>query len=177
MFNVFQGKLFVGTFTGGETGTSRKVMLDDLTSLYNLSISNINLFLGGNQSSKEMMEDLTRSEIHRILNHPVHILDNSTKELSPSSFIPLCDFGGNYNITGVKIDQFNIPICNIFETKIFNDQLCYEVNLNNFNSSFSQSTLKKGFTFYVDLNKDKQYPRTGSQCGEFMVYLNALGNI
>ena len=45
----------------------------------------------------------------------------------------------------------------------------------NFNSSFSQSTLKKEFTFYVDLNKDKQYPRTGSQSGEFMVYLNALG--
>ena len=173
---MFQGKLFVGTFTEGETGTSRKVMLDDLTSLYNLSISNINLFLG-NQSSKEIMEDLTRSEIHKIFNHPVHILDNSTKELSPSSFIPLCDFGGNFNNTGVKIDHFNIPVCNIFEAKIFNDQLCYEVDLNIFNSSFTQSTLKKGFTFYVDLNKDKQYPKTGSQSGDFMVYLNALGNI
>ena len=152
-------------------------MIDDLSSLYNLSISNINSFLG-NKSSKKNIEDMmARPEFHRILNHPVHIVDNSSTELSPSSFIPLCDFGGNFNVTGVKIDQFNIPVCNIFEAKIFNDQLCYEADLNEFKSSFSQSALKKGFTIYIDLNKDKQYPRTDSQIGDFMVYLHALGNI
>ena len=152
-------------------------MLDDFSSFYNLSISKIHSFLV-DKSNQEIMDDMmARPEIHRIVNHPVHIVDNSSTELSPSSFIPLCDFGGNFNITGVKIDQFNIPVCNIFEAKIVNDQLCYEVDLNNFKSSFSQSTLKKGFTFYVDLNRDKQYPRTESQNNDFSVNINALGNI
>jgi len=33
---------------------------------------------------------------------------------------------------GVKIDQFNVPVCNAFEAKIMNDQLCYEVDLERF---------------------------------------------
>ena len=30
---------------------------------------------------------------------------------------------------GVKIDQFDVPVCNSFQAKILNDQLCYEVDL------------------------------------------------
>ena len=79
---------------------------------------------------------------------------------------------------GNKIDELMMPVCNIFEAKVYNDQLCYEVDLNKFKSSFSQSSLKKGFTFYVDLNQDKQYPTkvSDSEDMDFMVYLNALGN-
>ena len=28
---------------------------------------------------------------------------------------------------GVKIDKFDVPVCNSFQAKILNDQLCYEV--------------------------------------------------
>ena len=31
---------------------------------------------------------------------------------------------------GVKIDQFAVPVCNSFQAKVLNDQLCYEVDLN-----------------------------------------------
>ena len=30
---------------------------------------------------------------------------------------------------GVKIKQFDIPVCKSFDAKMLNDQLCYEVNL------------------------------------------------
>ena len=33
---------------------------------------------------------------------------------------------------GVEIDQFVVPVCNSFQAKIMNDQLCYEVDLNKF---------------------------------------------
>ena len=33
---------------------------------------------------------------------------------------------------GVKIDQFDVPVCNSFQAKILNDQLCYEVDLKRF---------------------------------------------
>ena len=36
---------------------------------------------------------------------------------------------------GVKIDKFDVPVCNSFQAKILNDQLCYEVNLNNFSDT------------------------------------------
>ena len=68
--------------------------------------------------------------------HPVHIM---TKEnsLSPSAFIPFCDFGGNMSSMGVKIDQFDVPVCNSFEAKILNDQLCYEVDLEKFSDKLN----------------------------------------
>ena len=67
----------------------------------------------------------------RVSNHPVHFVTNGG-ELSPSAFIPFCEFGGNMSAMGVKIDQFDVPVCNSFQAKVLNDQLCYEVDLNRF---------------------------------------------
>ena len=89
-------------------------------------------------------------------NHPVHIL-NPKSQLSPSAFIPFCDFGGNMSTMGVKIDQFAVPVCNSFQAKILNDQLCYEVDLNNFsNKSNIDKELKQGFSLIMDYNEDRQ---------------------
>ena len=50
-------------------------------------------------------------------NHPAHILKSDGK-MSKSAFLPFCDFGGNLSVVGVKIEQFEIPVCNIFEAKV-----------------------------------------------------------
>ena len=89
-----------------------------------------------------------------IINHPVHILTKDNK-LSPSAFIPFCDFGGNMSAMGIKIDQFDVPVCNSFQAKILNDQLCYEVDLNKFSVNIERE-LKTGFTFVMDYNVDRQ---------------------
>ena len=58
---------------------------------------------------------------------------------------------------GVKIDQFNFPVCNSFRAKIYNDQLCYEVDLNRFsNKSNIANELEVGFLFLMDYNEDRQ---------------------
>ena len=58
---------------------------------------------------------------------------------------------------GVKIDQFDIPVCNSFQAKILNDQLCYEVDLKKFSDRNSnRKKLKLGFSFILDYNEDKQ---------------------
>ena len=101
------------------------------------------------------MDLLKKSQlIHTISNHPVHILDKN-RDLSPSSFIPFCQFGDK--VLGIKIPQFPVPVCNIFRPKILNDQLCYEVDLNQFKESLSASNLKKGIIFFIDNNEDRQY--------------------
>jgi len=54
--------------------------------------------------------------------------------LSPTALIPFCEFGedGNFSRMGIEIDQFDVPVCNSFRPKIIEDQLCYEVNPNDY---------------------------------------------
>ena len=77
--------------------------------------------------------------------------------MSPSAFIPFCDFGGDMLSMGVKIEQFEFPVCYSFQPKVLNDQLCYEVDLNRFsNEKNKDNELKLGFSFLMDYNEDRQ---------------------
>ena len=96
----------------------------------------------------------------KMVKHPVHIVDEDGK-VSPSSFIPFCEFGGNMSMMGDKIDEFDVPVCNSFKAKILYDQLCYEVDLNVILKNYSQKgdmkdTMKLGLTLLVDYNEDRQ---------------------
>ena len=94
--------------------------------------------------------------LHTISNHPVHILNEGGK-LSPSAFIPFCEFGGDMSILGIKIDQFDMPVCKSFEPKILNDQLCYEIDLSKFSKKdIINQQLAIGLTFLMDYNEDRQ---------------------
>ena len=58
---------------------------------------------------------------------------------------------------GVKIDKFDVPVCNSFQAKVVNDQLCYEVDLNKFSDKSNiQKELDLGFNFFMDYNEDRQ---------------------
>ena len=62
---------------------------------------------------------------------------------------------------GVKIDQFDVPVCNSFKAKILNDQLCYEVDVNKIISKpFTANDLKLGLVLLIDENWDRQYNLT-----------------
>ena len=94
---------------------------------------------------------------------------------------------------GVKIDQFDIPVCNSFQAKILNDQLCYEVDLNKYkNKDNIENDLKIGLVFFMDYNEDRQIklnkdsPDTKSvsfyesikgshDMEESLIYLNTIG--
>ena len=56
---------------------------------------------------------------------------------------------------GIMIDQFDYPVCNSFQSKIQNDQLCYEVDLQTFSQNI-KNELELGFTFLMDYNEDRQ---------------------
>ena len=61
------------------------------------------------------------------------------------------------SVMGVKIDQFDLPVCSSFQAKIFNDQLCYEVDLNRFvDTNNIDRQLESGFNFIMDYNEDRQ---------------------
>ena len=95
--------------------------------------------------------------LQTVNNHPVHILNNKG-DFSPSSFIPFCIFGEKY--IGVKINEFDKPVCNIFKPKIFFDQLCFETDLNllkDINKENVREQLELGLTLVLDYNEDRQF--------------------
>ncbi len=77
------------------------------------------------------------------------------REFSPSSFIPFCYFGEEF--IGARINEFEIPVCNIFKPKNYFDQLCYETNLQDLKDSQKiGKQLEMGLTLVLDYNEERQ---------------------
>ena len=92
----------------------------------------------------------------QISNHPVHMFDKNGK-VSPSAFIPFCDFGGNASSLGKMMEPYDIPVCNSFQPIVRNDQLCYEVDLDKYKGKDNiDEVLKSGLVFFMDYNEDRQ---------------------
>ena len=97
------------------------------------------------------------SEIEKLLrvtNHPVHIVDQDQK-LSPTALIPFCEFSGDMSVMGVKIDQFDVPVCNSFRPKIVKNQLCYEVDPNKYQKYLNEDS-KLTLKLFIDQNEDRE---------------------
>ena len=94
---------------------------------------------------------------------------------------------------GIKIDQFDVPVCNSFQAKMLNDQLCFEVDLNRFRTNNITRDLELGLVFFMDYNEDRQVSidvsshmeHDGSLGSKFdgfdyeenaFIYLNTIGN-
>ena len=99
---------------------------------------------------------VAKRKAEMLSNHPVHLLEENGN-ISQSAFIPFCEFGGDSAVMGKKIDQFVTPVCNSFRPKILQNQLCYEVDLNQYKSFRNiDNQIKKGFLFLYDNNEDKE---------------------
>ena len=78
-------------------------------------------------------------------------------KISPSSFIPFCSFGDDKKIMGRQAIGFNNPVCDSFEAKIRNDQLCYEVDLQKYKDTNKiKKQLKSGLILLLDYNLERQ---------------------
>ena len=146
----------------------KKVLLDDLIKA-NTETNEDNRQLSLNH---QLYPD--DAESHKIINHPVHIFDQTLGHLSPSSFIPFCDFGGNKQEMGMKIKHFYSPICNSFHTKILNDNLCYEVDPNRFIDAQDPWAMSKGLTLFIDTNLERQYPKRKVTTGKLSSFSKCL---
>ena len=69
--------------------------------------------------------------------------------------IPFCSFANSMSIPGVKIDQFEVPVCNCFWPKIVRNQLCYEADPNVFRKYVDNSKLLS-FSLVIDFNMDRE---------------------
>ena len=58
---------------------------------------------------------------------------------------------------GRVVNGFHDPVCDIFETKIRNEQLCYEVDLEKYKDKNKiKEQLKAGLVLFLDYNLERQ---------------------
>ena len=105
---------------------------------------------------------LISDTMQRLSNHPVHVYDKDG-EISPSAFIPFCAYGDNMTAMAIMQDSVDrdieLPVCNTFVSKIHNNELCYEVDLYNYNYDTKEGIEKEldlGLVFFMDYNEDRQ---------------------
>ena len=100
------------------------------------------------------------AESQTLINHPVHILNPETGSLSPSAFIPFCDFAGEMTELGRKIPEFVLPVCTSFTRTYIEGQLCYELEVNKFfNEPRTEQKLRRGLTLILNYNEDRNLVR------------------
>ena len=93
----------------------------------------------------------------KVSTHPVHVVDNNGN-FYPSALIPFCQYGDRVSGLGIKIDKFDIPVCNAFRKVIYFDQICYEIYLQDYLTREEISKgLRTGLALLLDYNEDRQY--------------------
>ena len=78
------------------------------------------------------------------------------------------------SVMGVWNNYFKAPVCNSFQAKILNDQLCYEVDLNKIVTNSTSDELMKGLELIVDTNDNRQ---TNYKNSDIMIYFDTLGSV
>ena len=65
--------------------------------------------------------------------------------LSPSAFIPFCEFGGQPDLLGERREEFNMVVCSSFRETLLRGQLCYQLDVNQYRqgSSFTEEQLRQ----------------------------------
>ena len=71
-----------------------------------------------------------------------------------TALIPFCEFGGNMSVVGVKIDLFDVPVCNSFRPKTYKDQLCYTVDPNEYKDKIDLEG-QLSLTLAIDYNEER----------------------
>ena len=89
--------------------------------------------------------------------------------------IPFCEFGGNMSVMGVKIDQFDIPVCNSFRPKIIHDQLCYTLDPNMYKDKIDLEA-ELSVSLFIHFNEERQMEDTDSS-DEDPIIINTIGNV
>ena len=77
---------------------------------------------------------------------------------------------------GIKIDQFSVPVCNSFRPKIIQDQLCYEVDPNEYKKLHSNDEIELGLTLYINYNEERDTSFQSQNSNDNHIILDTIGN-
>ena len=85
--------------------------------------------------------------------------------LSPSAFIPFCQLGGDASLLGRRAAGFDVPVCDKFEARVVEGQICYRLDSEHLRRSGWKG--KEGLTLLLDYNEERniQQPTEPTQQG------------
>ena len=95
--------------------------------------------------------------------------------MAPTALIPFCEFGGSQSAMGVKIDQFAVPVCNSFKAKIIEDQLCYQVDPNEYKNKIDLEG-DISLSLFIHYNEDRQI-EDFDDSEDLFITIDTIGNI
>ena len=75
---------------------------------------------------------------------------------------------------GVKIDQFDVPVCNSFRPKIVMDQLCYQVDPNEYKHKIDLKG-DLSLSLFIHYNEDRQIEDVDNSETPFIT-INSISN-
>ena len=78
--------------------------------------------------------------------HPPHL----TVSRGLPALIPFCAYQGNLKVLGEYIDGLDFPVCNSFEPKILDGELCYALKFSSESNLESKSGRGKGLLLAID---------------------------
>ena len=110
-----------------------------------------------------------------------HII-NDENGMTNSAMIPFCEFGGNMYVMGIKMDQFDVPVCNSFRPIIVLDQLCYQVDPNEYiiNNKINNKIVLEGdnisLSLFIHYNEDRQI-EDFDDSEDLFITLDTISNI
>ena len=65
------------------------------------------------------------------------------------------------SVTGTSIPQFDVPVCNIFQSHVLHGRLCYQVDVNKVRDKIDiQRAMKTGLIFALDYNPERMFSRS-----------------
>ena len=79
------------------------------------------------------------------------------------------------SVMGVKIDQFDVPVCNSFRPKIIRDQLCYTVDPNEYKHKIDLKG-DLSLSLFIHYNEDRQLEDT-DRSEEHSIIVDTIGKI
>ena len=100
---------------------------------------------------------------------------DESRQINPTALIPFCEFSGNMSIMGTQIDQIDVPVCNSFRPKIIRDQLCYEVDPNEYKDKINLNG-ELSLSLFIDYNEDRIQGEVEDSLEPFII-MNTIGNI
>ena len=68
---------------------------------------------------------------------------------------------------GLKIEEFDDPVCNSFRPRVFENKFCYEVDVKEHFNGINLEEMKAGLVFILDYNEDRQMVSTEGAKKEF----------
>ena len=79
------------------------------------------------------------------------------------------------SVMGLKIDQFDVPVCNSFRPKIIQDQLCYTVDLNEYKDKIDLEG-DLSLSLFINYNEDREMDlKNGAE--DNVIRIETIGNL